>query len=301
LNRDAPKNNEVLRQIRASFDSLSPSQQRTAEFILTRGLDVIYLTTTQIAEIVGVNRSTIVRTAQALGYEGFSEFKTALQDYFLRGVNSVDRFQIGSQQLIDEIETSRQDGSTQSVLHSIVHSEMRNLEQILVSIHSDEFEAAVDLMNSAQKLYLIGLGSSYPLVLNMSIVLRHIHECIVLRQEVDEMANQLTGISAGDVLFAISFSRYARPTLSCMQYARQQGATVIVLTDSHVSPAARSADLVFNLPIRLWLYGNSAAAYTFLNALTGALFLRHAKAAQSRLERVDEIYRHFGFFEAGGS
>lgn len=288
---------EILSLIRSAYDTLSPSQQRTAEFLLTHGLDVISMTTSQIAERIGVNRSTIVRTAQALGYEGFAELKTALQDHFLRGVNSVDRFQLGSQQLIDEM--ARENGTQQSVLHSIVHSEMRNLEQILVNIHSDEFETAVEMMNSARRLYLIGLGSSYPLVLNMSIVLRHIHECIVLRQEVDEMVSQLTRISADDVLFAISYSRYARPTLSCMQYAREQGARVIVLTDSHVSPAARSADFVFSLPIRLWLYGNSAAAYTFINALTGALFLRHAKAAQSRLERVDEIYRHFGFFETG--
>lgn len=288
---------EILSLIRSAYDTLSPSQQRTAEFLLTHGLDVISMTTSQIAERIGVNRSTIVRTAQALGYEGFAELKTALQDHFLRGVNSVDRFQLGSQQLIDEM--SRENGTQQSVLHSIVHSEIRNLEQILVNIHSDEFETAVEMMNSARRLYLIGLGSSYPLVLNMSIVLRHIHECIVLRQEVDEMVSQLTRINADDVLFAISYSRYARPTLSCMQYAREQGARVIVLTDSHVSPAARSADFVFSLPIRLWLYGNSAAAYTFINALTGALFMRHAKAAQSRLERVDEIYRHFGFFETG--
>ncbi|MCZ7541022.1 MAG: MurR/RpiR family transcriptional regulator [Anaerolineae bacterium] len=295
--KESSSNQEVLALIREAYESLSPSQRRTAEFLLAHGLDVISMTTSQIAEQVGVNRSTVVRTAQALGYEGFAELKTALQDHFLRAVNSVDRFQLGSQQLIDEVSRAEQD--KQSVLFSIVHSEMRNLEQILVNIRPEEFGAAVDLMNSARRLYLIGLGSSYPLVLNINIVLRHILDCVVLRQEVDEMASQIAHIGRGDVLFAISYSRYARPTLSCIQYAREQGAQIIVLTDSHVSPAARNADLVFSLPVRLWLYGNSAAVYTFLNALTGALFLRHAKAAQSRLERVDMIYRDFGFFKAG--
>ena len=295
-----PQKKDVLTAIRQVYDSLTPSQQRTAEFLLTRGLDVVYLTTSQIAEMVGVNRSTIVRTAQALGYEGFSELQGALQDYLLRSVNSVDRFQLGSQQLIDEM--TQTDGNEPSVLHNIVNREIRNLQQILLLIPPEDFEQAVDVINSARRLYLVGLGSSYPLVLNMSIVLRHIQrECIVLRQEIDELVSQLSHITEDDVLFAVSYSRYARPTLSCMQYAREQKARVIVLTDSQVSPAARNADYVFSLPARLWLYGTSAASFTFLNALTGALFLRHAKAAQSRLERVDEIYRRFGFFETDHS
>ena len=62
---------DIVRWIRYNHESLSPSQQKVAEFLLEGGINVIHLTITEIASAVGVNSSTVVRTAQALGFEGF--------------------------------------------------------------------------------------------------------------------------------------------------------------------------------------------------------------------------------------
>ena len=69
---------DIIRWIRQQHDSLSPSQRQVAQFLLVGGIDVVHFTITEIAEAVGVNSSTVVRTAQALGFEGFPQLQSVL-------------------------------------------------------------------------------------------------------------------------------------------------------------------------------------------------------------------------------
>jgi DNA-binding MurR/RpiR family transcriptional regulator len=62
---------DVIQLIRQQHESLSPSQQKVAEFLVRGGIDVLHYPIAKIAEKVKVNPSTVVRTAQALGFEGF--------------------------------------------------------------------------------------------------------------------------------------------------------------------------------------------------------------------------------------
>src|SRR5262245_13301804 len=92
---------DIETRMRMAYDSLSKSQRKVTEFLLTHGIDVVYLSAARIAKLVQVNRSTVVRTAQALGYEGFPDMQAALQAHFLSRLSSVERFQYGSRQLIE--------------------------------------------------------------------------------------------------------------------------------------------------------------------------------------------------------
>src|SRR5262245_35657740 len=108
---------DVITHIRTAYDTMSKSQQKVAEFLLTHGIDVVYLPAARIAEMTGVNASTVVRAAQALGYEGFAELQAALQDQLLRQTSPVERLQITSKQLTEAMA----DGS-ESVLHNMVRT-----------------------------------------------------------------------------------------------------------------------------------------------------------------------------------
>lgn len=284
---------DVLTQIRTNFDTMSKSQQKVAEFLLTHGIGVVYLSAARIAEMTGVNASTVVRTAQALGYEGFAELQGALQDQLLRQTSPVDRFQISSKQLTEAMA----EGS-ESVLHNMVRTEIKNLEALLQQLPTGDFEQAVETIDRARRIYLIGLRNSLPLALNFSALLHYIRPDVrVLEAGRQTLADQLEELGESDVLFSIVYGRYVRDSLRCMDYARTVGARVIALTDSTLSPAAKRADLALIVPFRLWSFGNSLASFAVLNAIFGALFLRHAGAAQERLKHLDRIYEALEVFE----
>ncbi len=286
---------DVTTHIRTAYDSMSKSQQKVAEFLLTHGVGVVYLSAARIAEMTGVNASTVVRTAQALGFEGFAELQATLQDQLLRHTSPADRFQISSKQLTEAMAEGGE-----SVLHNMVQTEIRNLESLLEQLPVADFDQAVESINAARRIYIIGMRNSLPLALNFAVLLRYIRPDVrVLEPGRQTLADQLEELGENDVLFSIAYGRYVRDTLRCMDYARTVSAKVIALTDSTLSPAAKRADLALIVPFRLWSFGNSLASFAVLNAIFGALFLRHAGTAQERLKHLDRIYEAMDVFEVG--
>ena len=137
-----------------------------------------------------------------------------------------------------------------------------------------------------------------PLALNFAALLHYVRPDVrVLGVGRQTLADQLEELGENDVLISIAYGRYVRDTLRCMDYGRTVRAQVIALTDSTLSPAAKRADLALIVPFRLWSFGNSLASFGILNAIFGALFLRHADAAQERLRHLDRIYETLDVFE----
>lgn len=290
----SPDLEDVIAVIREQHSSLSSSQQKVTEFLLAHGLDVIHYTVTQIAEAVEVNPSTVVRTAQSLGYKGFPELQSALRKQLMRQARLSERLQIGSQQLIDNMRKEQTETGETSILVTALREEIDNLLNLTQHVPVASFDKAVDLLDNARQVAILGLGTSFAPALNFGNILRYVRpNTLVLKPGIDPLPSQLETFSKDDLLFAICFARYTRETLITMEYARDIGASVIVVTDSPVSPPAQLADLSLIVPYRLWLYGNSVAVFALLNALMGALFIRDPYAAQKRLEHLEFLYETF--------
>jgi DNA-binding MurR/RpiR family transcriptional regulator len=292
----SPKLNlqDVIAVIRTQHDSLSTSQQKVTEFLLAHGLDVIHYTVTQIADSVEVNPSTVVRTAQALGYKGFPELQNELREQLMRQARLSERLQIGSQQLLDNLRKEQTETGEASIFQTVLREEINNMLNLPQHVPIDDFESAVDLLDDAKQVVIVGLGSSFAPALNFGNILRYVRpNTFVLKPGIDPLPSQLEKLSSDDLLFAICFARYTRETLVAMEYAKKIGAGVITLTDTPVSPAAQRADLSLIVPYRLWLYGNSVAVFGLLNSLMGALFIRHPQAAEKRLEHLEFLFETF--------
>lgn len=287
---------DVLTRIRANYDSMSKSQQKVAEFLLTRGLEAVYLPAARIATLLDVSHSTVVRTAQAIGFDGFPNLQSALQEQYLGRVNSTSVYQLGSRKLVGELSEQNEDSA--AILQRVMLTDARNIESLIPQISIPDFLRAVDLLIAAPSLYIIGLRSSAPLALNFQIGLHQIRpNCILLRPDFGDLVDQIAPMAAGDLLFSICFGRYMRETLKCMDHARKVGATVVTVTDTPLSPAAKRADLAFIVRYGVWFYGASAALFSLLNALMTAVLLRQGPEAQQRLNHVDKLIEQFGIFE----
>jgi DNA-binding MurR/RpiR family transcriptional regulator len=295
-----PNLEDAIDLIRAKHSSLSASQQKVTEFLLENGLNAIHYTVMQIADSVNVNPSTVVRTAQSLGYDGFPELQDALRKQFIQRAQLSERLQIGSQQLIDELREGRAAGET-SVLQTILREEINNMLNLTQNIPIDDFEAAVDSLDKAKSVFIIALGTSLPLALNFGNILRYVRpNTYIVKPGTGPIPSQLETLSSDDLLFSICVTRYTRQTLSAMDYAQNVGAKVVTLTDTLVSPAAKRADLSLIVPYRLWLYGNSVAMFALLNSLMGALFIRNSESAEKRLQHLDSIFESFQIHELDG-
>lgn len=296
---EAKPQDDIVRWIRRHHDSLSPSQRKVAQFLLEGGIDVIHMTITEIADAVSVNSSTVVRAAQALGFEGFPQLQSVLRSQFLNQAKIAQRMQIGSRQLLEE--RSDPDQADVHLFNTVLRDEVQSLIDLPQHVPTQIFDQAVDMLDQARHVYIIGLGASFPLALNFGIVLRYIRpETTVLTPGIDPIPAQLIPLKEGDLIFSLCFARYTRETLTVMDVGAQRGARVVTVTDSHVSPAATRADLAMIVPFRLRLYSSTVALFALLDAILGALSLRYPEKTRERLESLEDLYQQFNLLTLDG-
>lgn len=289
---DNVSKDDVIQLIRQQHEKLSPSQRKVAEFLLQGGIDVLHYPIARIADAVEVNASTVVRTAQSLGFDGFPELQSALRRQFLRQARLSQRIEVGSKQLIDDLRNEQDKDS--HILKTVLRDEIELLLEVPEHVPPTIFDKAVDMLDEANQIFIIGLGASFPIALTFGIFLRYVRpNTIVLTPGIDPIPAQLAPLVEGDLVFSICFARYTRETLTTMEYGKRKGAKVITITDSDLSPAAKRADLALIMPYRLRLYGNSIGPFALLDALVGALSLRYPEATQQRLDKLEELYEAF--------
>lgn len=288
---------DILVIIREAYAGMSTSQQKVLEFFLSHSLEAVYLSAARIAEMVDVSHSTVVRTAQALGFNGFPEFQSALQEQVSGRMNSAGVYQLGARKLISEL-LEQDDKSMGSILEHVMLNDAKNIENMVSQIAMADFERAVNMLLEAENIYVIGLRSSAPMAMNFAMGLRQIRgKCYLLQPGVGDLVDQIVALTDKDLLFSLCFGRYTRVTLHAMDYARKIGANIISVTDSPVSPAARRADLVFTVRYGVWFYGASAALFSLLHALVAAILVHQNDTVQGRLEKLDGVIEEFNIFD----
>ena len=71
---------DISERIRAIYSTLSKGQKKIANAVLNDYDKVAYLTAAKLGDLVGVSESTVVRFADELGFEGYSQFQFAVQE-----------------------------------------------------------------------------------------------------------------------------------------------------------------------------------------------------------------------------
>lgn len=241
------KDIEQLRaEIVARHDELSPRLRQVAAYVLDHPNDMGLQTLAVIAERSGVQASTIVRFAKAFGYEGASEMQRLFRDELINSAPSPSYAE-----RIRQFNDRTGDGhnlTAHELMQEFVASNISALEHMQDTLDARLLERSVDLLERADAVYLVGLRRSFPVAAYMAYALRHVEKPVHL---IDGLAGMLVEqssmISAGDLLFAISFRPYANETATIAKQAKTAGATVIAISDSKVSPIARDADISFDI------------------------------------------------------
>ena len=111
-----------------------------------------------------------------------------------------------------------------------------------------------------------------------------------------EVFEQMLRIGEGDVMIAISFPRYSARLINAVAYAKEQGANIVAVTDSVLSPIAPYANQTLACRSDMASIVDSfVAPLSILNALVVAI----AKEMQDDLSDVfDKLERIWDEFNA---
>ena len=178
--------------IAARHSSLSDRLQHIAEFALENPTEMALGTVAEVAKRASVQPSAIVRFASALGYSGFTEMQ---QVFRLRLVASL------APSYKDRIGRLKHDGpwrgsnEPQAVLGRFVTEGIASLETLNSVAREQDLRRAIDLLGSADTIFLLGLGGSYPVAAHLAYVLRKLGRRTVL---LDALGGGLATGGGGD-------------------------------------------------------------------------------------------------------
>ncbi|HIV16704.1 MAG TPA: MurR/RpiR family transcriptional regulator, partial [Candidatus Alectryocaccobium stercorigallinarum] len=88
------KNNNLFAKIQSNYMNFSKGQKKLADYVMTNYEQAVFMTAVRLGNEVGVSESTAVRFAVELGYEGYPEFRQALEEVVLNKLNSVQRMEV---------------------------------------------------------------------------------------------------------------------------------------------------------------------------------------------------------------
>jgi DNA-binding MurR/RpiR family transcriptional regulator len=227
------KSNDLIKKLQDNMNEFSKGQKLIAWYIINHYGKAAYMTAAKLGEDVGVSESTVVRFANELGYDGYPKLQKALRELIKSKLTAVQRLEVSSNRIGDE-----------NILKSVLSSDMEKIKVTMEEIDHKSFNNAVETILNAKKIYILGVRSSAPLASFLGFYFNLIFENVRLvhTTSVSEIFEQIINASEGDVVIGISFPRYSKRTIKAMQFAKDQGASVVAITDSYDSPVAEYAD-----------------------------------------------------------
>lgn len=234
---------ELQAEIGRRFPGLSRQLQRIARFALERPQDVALDTVASAAQKADVQPSAMVRFAQALGYDGYSDMQRIFRDRLVERSGSY-RERIASLRRTHSPALSR----PKAVLHDFVADSIAHLSHLEEHVTPERLDAAVELLARAQRIHLLAQRRAFPVACYLSYALGQLELPVTLLDGVGGMVReQARAIAPGDVLVAVSFRNYSPEVIELAAETFRRGVSVLVITDSAVSPLARSATVAFDL------------------------------------------------------
>ena len=264
-------------------DVLSPKQKKIARFILDNPDFTSYASASELGEKNNTTAATVVRFAQILGYEEFSQLKDILRIELPHYMTTIARLQ------------KRMSAKTlpSSNSQQVFYTDIKNIERTAINISENKLNAALDAIIKAKRTLVIGAGLSYAPAAFLTHSLKVMgFNALAIQGEVLRSAVDISQIKPDDLMIAIDLWRYVRMTVNAVSLAKKTGSQVIAITDSIVSPVAQMADIAFEIATEGVVHSLSITALmSLINVFIAMLADRVPEQVYESLKRVDEVYR----------
>jgi DNA-binding MurR/RpiR family transcriptional regulator len=223
-------------EIRQRFDEFSRSQKDVGQYIVDHLDEAAFQTAEELARRASTSSSTVVRFAQALGFEGFPELQAAARDEYRR-VRETAPQNGGSDVLAPPLFPI-----DQTDFEAALAADHTNLEDTARKIDRDEVAAAVELISRAERIVLCGTDqmaffASYQRHLLMLLDLR----CEVVASPSQEGLARLGRIDENTLVIGFSAGRPHPLVVRAMKLARHRKAATIAIADATLSEVAKLA------------------------------------------------------------
>ena len=257
-------------RLQAKEAEMPPAMLRVAHYIIRNKVAVLANSAAELASMIGTSDATVIRTVQALGFQGLPELRHTIATgiHFSAPLHHM-------RQTLDEV-----NGKGSAAADIVIDTHVESLTKMQAPEARGQIHKAIAVLHGAARIVIYAAGPSRPLAEYLRLLLvRHGQAAKVIGTGGIGLADELLDLSEHDRLLVLSYGKPYKEVLLVAAEAAIIGVPIVLVTDAPNSKLARSAATIIQArrgrAARVALHGATLVA---LEALVMGL----AVAAQGR-------------------
>lgn len=252
------------------IDSMTPSQQKIAEYVERNVQTVLLLTEQEIADTIGLSIASVSRFWRSVGFKNMKDFKkNVTQQMDPTPARKIETL----------ISQSENDGHLSSTFHTVIN----HLELTMNYFSEETIMETSKLIRESNKIYIYAQGSAVGLqdllYFRLARYGLNLHKMI---NSGSELLEDVVHIQADDVVLLFAFGRKVLPEEEVIfRQAKDTGYKVIAITDQLVSDISTQADIT--------LYGSRGEPWEFHSMVAPTLILEMLVISLSSYNKEDNL------------
>jgi DNA-binding MurR/RpiR family transcriptional regulator len=277
-------------RIRQADGRLTQGDRAIADHLLRTYPAGLLESASAIARTLGLHVSTVTRFFPKIGYPSIG---SAHQD-----VRAAMDFLMASP-LSRSPERVRSAKDDTALFQQVLHLDLKNLQDTFKDLAPADIRKCMKLLvDPGRSVYVFGARKHFSLCFYTFIQLNGVRENVFLAPTGNfYVADLLTRVRPGDVLWLFDFRRYPRLSGKVAEYFKKVGAQVVLFTDSPMAPLTPLADLRFVIATRgASSFDSYTAAMSLVNAFLAEYIRLAGDSVRERYEVQERLFRHFDIF-----
>ena len=277
---------DVFIKLKSTYDQLSKSQKKIAQYILHHYEKAHSMAAVEIAKEVGVSEATVVRFSNALGFEGYPEFRKKLQEDVNSKLTTLARIKLSQ-------EADAENAAENKYARKVLKKDIAAIADTMATLNDPAFEESAKAIAAAKKVFIIGFRTTGMLVEYLGYYLNLILDDVrIINHSNLDFYEHLIKATSEDVVIAISLPRYAQRTIEAAAFLQGRGPKLIAITDNENAPLCQYADYVLPVKSRVYSFVDSLVApMSLINALVIAVGNQNLDKTKASFEEMEKIWQ----------
>ncbi|KAF1305527.1 MurR/RpiR family transcriptional regulator [Enterococcus saccharolyticus] len=268
--------------------NFSPAEQNLVDYILQQSTAIDEQTIKEIATATFVHPSTLIRLAKKLGYQGWSDLKTAFIEE--------QRYLNSHFEAIDPNLPFKQTDGLLTIAQKIAALEQTTIEDTLSLLHYDQLKKATELLDCAKEIKIFTSNANILISQDFALKMRRLKKRTAVAEIIGEHVYEAHSCEETTCAILISYTGENHMLKQILPVLKQQGASVISLTSIGESTISQASDCNLSMTTRERLYskiGNfttSTSICYLLDVLYAAVFSKNYHQNLTHLINLGEAF-----------
>ncbi|WP_160638115.1 MurR/RpiR family transcriptional regulator [Pseudoflavonifractor sp. 60] len=278
---------DIVADIKRKLPKLTKSQKLIAALTLEDPMAIAFSSIDQAAKTAHVSTATIVRFANTLGLNGYSELQEKLRQYCQSQLNPISRLE----------KNVYHQKTKKSILDHIYDVQLNNLRLTYSEDLEDKLMTTVQYLKEAPHIYTCGSRGSAAISYYLGHHLNRVFGNVDILPDDSRIVDFLLRIQPGDLLLVSNMPRYSKGIYHTAKIAKAQGAKIVSITDSLASPYDSISDILLPASCHSSDFHNSLlSAMLIAEMLITLLISGDMTEASARLNQMEPLFQEMDIF-----